>query len=263
MTNSSGFVAYFGTELRRHRERLGWPREQLAERVPWSVWTVASVEQGRRKPPPGLGEHADALFNLPGVMTELSKKAQDDNTSFSDLVELEQRVSGICEYDMRLVSGLLQTRSYARAVNQVPGNGLSPQEIDHLVDKRMKRQEILSCRPAPTFHAIIDEAVLCRRIGDTTVMREQLTALTVPRPNLTLQVLPFSAGAHDAVGGPLLLLSIPDEPEVAYADGWARGQLIDTPAEILRARRSFEQLAALALPPDMSAEMIQAYAEEI
>ncbi|WP_460335593.1 helix-turn-helix transcriptional regulator [Actinoallomurus acanthiterrae] len=54
MANSSGFVSYFGTELRRHRERLGWHRDQLADRVPWSVWTVASVEQGRRKPPARL-----------------------------------------------------------------------------------------------------------------------------------------------------------------------------------------------------------------
>jgi ribosome-binding protein aMBF1 (putative translation factor) len=44
---------------------MGWHREQLADRVPWSVWTVASVEQGRRKPPPSLGEHADALFTSP------------------------------------------------------------------------------------------------------------------------------------------------------------------------------------------------------
>ncbi|GAA4620708.1 helix-turn-helix transcriptional regulator [Actinoallomurus vinaceus] len=262
MANSSGFVSYFGTELRRHRERLGWQREQLADSVPWSVWTVASVEQGRRKPPPGFGEHADALFNLPGVMTELAKKAQDDSTAFRDLVELEERVVAISEYDMRLVSGLLQTRSYARALHEVPGNGLSPEEIGHSVERRMKRQEIFSRQPPPTFHVVIDEAVLCRRIGDATVMREQLTTLAAPRPNLTLQVLPFSAGAHDAVGGPLLLLRLPDEPDVAYADGWAQGQLIDTPTEVLRAQRSFEQLAALALPPDLSAEMIRAYAEE-
>ncbi|MEV5707775.1 Scr1 family TA system antitoxin-like transcriptional regulator [Actinoallomurus sp. NPDC052274] len=150
MANSSGFVSYFGTELRRHRERMGWPREQLAERVPWSVWTVASVEQGRRKPPPGLGEHADALFNLPGVMTELSKKAQDDSSPFGDRVELEQRADSIYEYDMRLVPGLLQTEAYARAVHEARRRLLSSEEIEHRVKLRLARQEIFAREPPPT-----------------------------------------------------------------------------------------------------------------
>ncbi|MEV5746265.1 helix-turn-helix transcriptional regulator [Actinoallomurus sp. NPDC052308] len=262
MANSSGFVSYFGTELRRHRERMGWPREQLAERVPWSVWTVASVEQGRRKPPPGLGEHADALFNLPGVMAELSKKAQDDSSPFGDFVDPEQRALSIRLFDMRVVPGLLQTPAYARALNQMPGRELPPQELDGVVRRRMERQQILDRENAPTLHTVIDEAVLCRRIGDCQVMREQLAALCRSRPNVTVQVLPFSAGSHDAVTGPITLMRLPDEPDVAYADGWPEGQLIDTPAEVFRAQQAFEQVATLALPPDLTREMIQAYLEE-
>ncbi|MEV5707776.1 Scr1 family TA system antitoxin-like transcriptional regulator [Actinoallomurus sp. NPDC052274] len=49
---------------------------------------------------------------------------------------------------------------------------------------------------------------------------------------------------------------------MAYSDGWSQGQMIDTPGEVLRAQRAFEQLAALALPPDLSAEMVRAYVEE-
>ena len=164
---------------------------------------------------------------------------------------------------MRLVPGLLQTASYTRAVNQVPGCNLSGDELDRLVQMRMRRQEILDRQPPPKMHMTIDEAVLYRRIGDRQTMHEQLCALTMPRGAVTIQVLPFSTGAHDSVGGPLLILQLPDEPDVAYADGWARGQLIDTPAEVLRAQQTFQQLAALALPPDMSAELINAYAEEL
>ncbi|MEV5707747.1 helix-turn-helix transcriptional regulator [Actinoallomurus sp. NPDC052274] len=262
MTNSSGFVSYFGTELRRHRERMGWPREQLAERVPWSVWTVASVEQGRRKPPPGLGEHADALFNLPGVMAELSKKAQEDSSRFGDFVDLEQRALLVKLFDMRVVPGLLQTPAYARALNQLPGRTLSPQELDRVVRMRIDRQRLLDRDNAPTLHAVIDEAVLCRRIGDCQVMREQLASLCRPRPNVMVQVLPFSAGSHDGIVGPITIIRLPDEPDVAYADGWPEGRLIDTPAEVIRAQQAFEQIAALALPPDLTREMIQAYLEE-
>ncbi len=263
MTASGGFTSYFGTELRRHRERLGWAREELADRVPWSVWTITSIEQGRRKPPPGFGEHTDALFGLPGVMAGLAEQAREDSTPFGDLLELEQQASSIGEYDMRIVPGLLQTEAYARAINQVPGRSLSPNEIERLVRIRIQRQEIFD-RESPTrLHSIIDEAVLCRRIGDSDVMRGQLTALTTPRPSVTVQVLPLSVGSHDSVGGPLIIMRLPDEPDVAYADGWARDQVIDTAAEVFRAQQAFEQLAALALPPDMSTEMIQAYAEEV
>jgi hypothetical protein len=127
----------------------------------------------------------------------------------------------------------------------------------------MQRQEILQRSKPPTLHAIVDEAVLCRRIGTAQVMRDQLRSLATSRANVTVQVLPFSTGAHESVGGPLIILQLPGEPAVAYADGWARGQVIDTPAEVLRAQRAFQQLATLALPPDMSAEMIRSYAEEI
>jgi hypothetical protein len=57
-------------------------------------------------------------------------------------------------------------------------------------------------------------------------------------------------------------MRLPDEPDIAYSDGWSHGQLIDTPADVLRAQHAFEELAALALPPNLSAEMIEAYAEE-
>jgi len=262
VTTSGGFAPYFGTELRRHRERLGWNREEFSNRLPWSVWTISSVEQGRRKPPPGLGEHADMLFGLPGVMTNLGLKAQDDNP-LVDFVSLEERADSIRVFDMRVVPGLLQTPAYVRAINQVPTWCIPPEELDQLVEKRMQRQEILNRERPTILHAILDEAVLCRRIGSAEVMREQLGALIQPRQNVTVQVLPFTAGQNDAVGGPIRILRLRDEPEIAFADGWARGLIIDTPAEIFRATQAFEHIAGLALTPDMSVEMIQAHMEEM
>jgi hypothetical protein len=87
-------------------------------------------------------------------------------------------------------------------------------------------------------------------------MHDQFAALTAPRESVTIQVLPFSAGVHDSLGGPLIILRLPNEPDVVYADGSARGQVVDTQAEVFRAQEAFDQLATLALPPDMSAEVI-------
>lgn len=221
MTTSGGFAPFFGTELRRHRERMGWKREELAERLPWSVWTITSVEQGRRKPPPGLGEHADVLFGLPGVLTALGKQAQVDSTPFGDFVDLQERATSIELFDMRVVPGLLQTEEYVRAINRVPGRDLPWEELDRLVQIRMRRQEILDREQPTSLHAIIDEAVLCRRIGDTDVMRGQLAALIKSRPSVLPQVLPLLTGTHDSLVGPLTIMRLPDEPDVAYADDWA------------------------------------------
>jgi hypothetical protein len=263
VTTSGGFAPCFGTELRRHRERLGWKCDDLAERLPWSIWTVRSIEQGRRKPPPGLGEHADALFNLPGVMTSLAEKAREDSSPFGDLVELQERAISISEYDMRLVPGLLQTEAYVRSINQAVNRHLRPEEIERLVEVRIRRQKIFEREQPPTLHAIIDEAVLYRQVGGPGTMRAQLSALVATRPYVTVQVLPLSTGAHQSIDGPLTIMRLPDEPDVAYADGWARGQVIDTPEEVFRAQQAFAQIAALALPPDISAELIEACMEEV
>jgi hypothetical protein len=263
VTTSSGFAPYFGTELRRHRERLGWKCDELAERLPWSIWTIRSIEQGRRKPPPGLGEHADALFGLPGVMTSLAAKTREDTSPFGDFVDLEQRAASIALYDMRIVPGLLQTEAYIRALNRTGDRRLTADEIERLVQMRIRRQKILYREHPPTLHAIIDEAVLYRQVGDAATMHGQLAALTSPLPHVTVQVLPLSAGSHESTAGPLTVLHVPNEPDVAFADGWARGQVVDTPEDVFRAQQAFEQLAALALPPDMSAELIEACMEEI
>ncbi|GAB3960567.1 hypothetical protein GCM10029978_010190 [Actinoallomurus acanthiterrae] len=196
-------------------------------------------------------------------MTELAKKAQDDSSRFGDFVDLEQRALSVRLFDGRVVPGLLQTPAYARAINQVPGRAIAPEELDRVVRMRMERQRILDRENPPALHVVIDEAVLCRRIGDYGVMREQLASLCEARPNVTIQVLPFSAGNHDAMVGPITIMRLPDEPDVAYADAWPEGQIIDTPAEVFRAQQAFEQIATLALPPDLSKEMIQAYLEEV
>lgn len=251
-------VWFFGDELSRYRAAKGWTQDELAGRLGWSPSLVSSVEQGRRKPPYGLGEQADAVLHLPGVLTRLADRARRDTTAFGDLLDLEARATLIRIFDSRVVPGLLQTPEYARVIIDAADMDSSPEQVDEQARARMLRKE-----NAPPLHVVLDEAVLCRVIGDERVMREQLGELAAPRRSVTIQVLPFASGAHAAVEGPLRVMRIPDEPDVAYADGWSRGQVVDHPGEVLRAQRAFDHVAAVALPPDVSAELIQAYAEEL
>src|ERR1700742_4557588 len=94
--------------------------------------------------------------------------------------------------------GLLQTAGYACAVLREMFPRHSTEQIERLVDLRMARQRRLEDNPPLELWAILDEAVIRRPVGGNAVMRAQLKHLLVmtSRPGMTLQVLPFSCGAH-------------------------------------------------------------------
>lgn len=254
----ASFTVYFGEELARYREARGWSQDEFAEKVGWSVSLVRSIEQGRRKPPYGFGEKSDVLLGLDGRMTGLAKKAREERTQFGDYLDLESRAISIRIVDERAVPGLLQTPEYARAVLEASELDATPEAIEEQVQARVARKE-----NAPPIHAVIDEAVLRRVFGGADVMRAQLHELAAPRPGFTIQVIPFDAGPHPATGGPIRILRVPDEPDVAFADGWTNGEIVDHPDEVLRAQRAFDHACAVALPPQASRKLILAYAEEL
>ncbi|MBC3194253.1 helix-turn-helix domain-containing protein [Pseudonocardia sp. C8] len=102
------------------------------------------------------------------------------------------------------VTGLLQTEAYARSLFAVGDVGLSAVEIENLVEIRRRRQEVISPgrsdAPPLELHVVLDEAAL-HRINDPGVMRDQIRLLLErsEQPNITLQILPFSAGWTSAI----------------------------------------------------------------
>jgi hypothetical protein len=78
---------------------------------------------------------------------------------------------------------------------------------------------------------------------------------------ITVQVLPFEQGEHDAMGGSLTILALPDGSDVAYTEGAHYGQLIEEPAEVKRFSLTYDRLRAAALPPLMSLDMIRSVME--
>ncbi len=112
-----------------------------------------------------------------------------------------------------MVPGLLQTDEYARAVfeaddHRYDGRARGVSEIDQKVAVRMARQSLLTRQPPPEFVAVLDEAVLRREVGGPDVLRRQLVRLTElsERANVTIQVMPFTVGAHPALAGSFAIL---------------------------------------------------------
>jgi transcriptional regulator with XRE-family HTH domain len=239
-----------GGQLHRLRESRGITAEQAAEAIRGSHSKISRIEHGR------VGfkarDVAD-LLTLYGVtdaeeraaLLNLAKEANARGWwhAYSDIlplwaesyVGLEAAASVIRTYQIQLIPGLLQTEGYARALIR-QGSAATEEEIARRGELRASRQEILRRPDAPQLWVVIDEGALRRPVGSREIVREQLEYLAevAEHPAVTLQILPFSAGAHSAMGGPFTILRFaePDLADVVYIEQLTSALYFDKPAEV-------------------------------
>jgi hypothetical protein len=186
---------------------------------------------------------------------------------FEIYVGLEAEAATIWSYDAEFVPGILQTEEYARAVHQAQLPTASEEEIERLVSVRMARQELLTSDDAPDLWLVLNEAVIRRAVGGLVTTREQLKRLieASKRPNVTLQVVPFSTGAHPAMDGSFHLLGFPDpsDHQIVYFEYHTGALYLEKPAEVTRYRLMFDHLRASALPVEASRGLMACAAEEL
>jgi transcriptional regulator with XRE-family HTH domain len=165
---------------------------------------------------------------------------------FEEYLGLEEAAAQIGTYEAQFVPGLLQTEDYASAVILLKYS--NPKEITRRVNLRIARQAILSSPNPTSLWAVLDEAALRRPMGGPRAMRAQLKHLIEmsQQPNVTIQIMPFTAGGHAAAGGSFsVLLFAEDElPDLVYLEQLASAQylvkqdVVDTYREVLdRLRR--------------------------
>ncbi len=165
-----------------------------------------------------------------------------------------------------MIPGLLQTADYTRALIRAKLPLANDEEVQRRVEARIERQKILTRDSPPVLWAIIDEAALHREIGGAEVMTAQLKRILEVnrRPNVTIQVLPFTAGAHACMESGFIVLAFgdPQDPDVACVDLLARSLYLDDRDDVGRYRGAFEHLRAQAASPADSTKMIAALARE-
>jgi hypothetical protein len=189
-------------------------------------------------------------------------------TGLLQLIGYETAASITRTFEPLLVPGLLQTEEYARAVLRQWEEGAPAGRIDSIVEIRMRRQELLDRADPPLLFFILDEAVVRRLIGGKSVMRRQIRRLVegAARPNITIEIVPFTAGAHPGLKGPFVVLEFPDpaDDDVLYLES-ARGDLIsrDVPEEVPAYREAFEVLRDKSLGPDDSVAYLSKLADEM
>ncbi|CAL9535672.1 helix-turn-helix domain-containing protein [Streptomyces althioticus] len=268
-----------GADLRRLRELAGLTLEEAGARVGISKATLSRYEtkEGVVKWPA-----VDALCREYGAtdeerlaLVELAKGARIQGwwrsladpipESMNLMLTLEDEVVREDHYACMYVPGLLQTRAYAEAVHRASEVRCEEREVQHMVDIRMKRQELLEREDPPHLWAVIDEAALRRRVGGREVMREQLTHLLTmaERSRITVQVLPFDRGAHAAaVGSFAVLRGQASELDVVYVDLLGGGLFMEKPEELERYKLAFEYLSAQALDFESSTDLIDRISKE-
>ncbi|WP_423835595.1 helix-turn-helix domain-containing protein [Streptomyces tubbatahanensis] len=254
----------FGTHLKRLRELRGWSQQELAGKVFVTQSRIAQIERASgARPTAELTAALDLALGAGGLLNDLWPYVYRE--SFPDwsrrYIELAARAVVIRTYAAQAVPGLLQTEAYARAVLSVGRTLVSREMLEERVALRVGRQARLAGADAPALSVILDEAVIARPVGGDETMREQLERLREACDQHTVQVLPFSSGAHPMLGGSLTLLTMPDGTEVAYTEGSDHGQLFEEPSDVASFGRAYDQGRADSLPGPMSARMIADAAE--
>lgn len=175
---------------------------------------------------------------------------------------LEEEANTMRQYSLDVVPGLLQTEAYVRAMAAAELRTYSEEEIDRMVDVRMKRQDRLGGDGSLKSWFVVNEDAIRRQVGGSAAMHEQLQHLVTVsrRDNVDLQILSFETGAHPAIAsGGFSILSFPEQadPDVVYLELRLNALYLEQPDEIATYSMLFDQLRARALGPEESRSLVQ------
>jgi transcriptional regulator with XRE-family HTH domain len=263
-------------EVERLRHQRGLSMEAAAGRLGWSVSKLYRLENGKSRI---TSDDLADMLDLYGVrsperdaLIQLCRDARKRGwwTAYADVftgsyISMEAEASSIRIHSHVVVPGIFQVPAYAQAVITETEPGISPGDAARRVAARLARQEALLGRDKPpSVHAILDEAGLRRQVGGPAVITGQLSALTdlAARPEVTIQVLPFTAGANAGMDGKFTMLGFPDDPPVAYVEGLMGDIYLEAADETDRFHAAWARLVSQALAPGETLQKIRDLAKE-
>jgi transcriptional regulator with XRE-family HTH domain len=268
-------------ELRRLRAEAELSREQVAAQTGVNEGTLYRLETARARP---QRRTLLALLDLYGVseavrsdLLDLSKSADGQGwlrpyqselpEEYAAYINFEAEARSVRNYESLFIPGLLQTEDYARAVITGTLPMASQPEVEQRVQARIERQELLTAERPLELWAIVDEAAVRRMVGGPGVMRGQLLHLlqAVDRPNITVQVITFDAGAHPGMPGSFVYMEFGEaaDPELVYIDTLAGDLFLEAEADLRRYSQMFDHLRATALSQSQTTDMISAVTESL
>ncbi len=262
-------------ELRRLREAAHLTSDEVAARLDCSASKISRIETGRVSVSPRDVRDLVGIYGVTGdlrdSLIELARKSRQKGwwQGYGDSVEphmatyigMESEASQIRHYGVTRIPTLLQTEDYARAVvsGGRAGPGRYPGPADRIVEMLMERQRRAAASQSKVW-AVLDEPALRREVGGREVMRHQIEHLIglSATPQLFLQLIPFTVGAHIAMDPPFVVLGFPDPADLDVVGiGYPTGALwIEDADEVHQYNMAFHHLQAAALSLDDSVALM-------
>lgn len=176
---------------------------------------------------------------------------------FTAYVSLETGAKTLRTYEPQYVTGLLQTRQYARAVLSGGFPNDSDEDLERRVDLRLRRQGLLDKPGAPTLWVVMDEAVLHRAVGSAEVMREQIDRLleAAELKHVSVDIVPFSAGAHVGACAPFTYFRFeePELPDIVYSEILSGSMYLDQRSDVVAHLEAHNRMSLLTSSADSRA----------
>jgi transcriptional regulator with XRE-family HTH domain len=271
-------------ELRAIRESRGKSGDAVAAALKWSASKISRYERARTSLRPKEVERLLDYYEIAGPRRALLLGLAEDaaqkgwweefgdslTDEYQQFIGLEYEATSMSIWHVDVVTGLLQTEAYARhiigsysRVEPVP-----PGMVGRMVNVRMRRQQALD-RDGLQLSVVLDESVLQRRVGNDSVMFEQLQRLAreSEKPNVTLHILPLNA-QHTVFGESFVIFGFVADPdamlqEVVSTEQLKSGFILEGERETYLHRIAFQMLADAALDPAASRDLILTTAESL
>ncbi len=257
---TSNPIRYFGHQVRRARRAAGWTLTEFGQRIGYDPGQISRIENGKRPPTELFAQMCDRAFpDRDGWFSEFYAESRTWIATppwFRSWVVHEQHAATLRIWQLGVLSGLLQTEEYARAILAV-NPGVTDDQVTERLAIRLARQAILTQNDPPAVWFLVDEAALRRCVGSPAVMAAQLAHLAgVARlPNVTIQVVPDIA--HTGVLGGFAVAE-----HAAYVETALAGQVFEE-TEILAALiTNFDTLRNEAFRGSESLTLIERMCEE-
>lgn len=272
-----------GAELRHIREALGWTQEEAAKRLGYrSFSTVSKIEKGVQ----GLKiQQLPHFFDVFGItdaplreeLRNLVRRAGEADwwqryegvvdDPLGDYLSLVESASSLFIFNPVAIHGLLQTPEYARAVTEGSRAWKTPGDIDRFVAMRQEHQKnMLERDPALKIWAVLPEGLLRQEVGGKAVMRaqiEHLIGLARRDPNITIQVLPYRAGAHAGMDGHFMLMSFPTGRDLVCIESIRALLHLNEPETVEVYRTTSDMLKSDAPSQKASVPLLTAIAKDL
>lgn len=255
-----------GRLLIRLREEAGFKFTDACKRTGLSTTTLASMEKATWVTP--NSDHVRVLLDLYGVkgrpreqILQIAFEARERGwwrakrylgVFANELPGYEEGAAQINTYANVVLPGILQSPTYVDIVTRSAGIEESDEVARHR-EARTERQRVLTRSKAPVaLHAVIDENAVVR-IADEA-RQEQIAQLLEmsDRRNVTIQVVPASAGVYPGSGEPFIHMEFAQAEfsDLIYLETSIDDRFLEEEDEVEAFKARFRWLVDAALDPD-------------